>query len=71
MQRYEYMLVNCSSDAVTTVNGVRVGRLGEEPRYGEYIWDYLTRWGSEGWEVVTATSDQYNRNITYTLKRLI
>lgn len=72
MQRnnYEYMLVLCIRDTVTTVNGVTAGQLRGEHNWGS-IWDYLNRRGSEGWEVVTATSDGFNAHVTYILKRLI
>lgn len=65
MQQWEYMLVMCDKNKVAMVNGDKVK--------GELIWDYLNLRGSEGWEVVATTTNQYNstESAAYTLKRLI
>lgn len=70
MQQWEYLVVGCVDEMVVTVNGNRVGKTGliSSPK-GEHIWNYLNLRGSEGWEVVTATTDQYNAMPVYTLKR--
>jgi hypothetical protein len=68
------MVVVSADNIVTTVNGYRVEKTGWRTGWtgGEVdlIWDYLNLRGSEGWELVTAISNQYGKPITFMLKRL-
>ena len=66
MQQWEYLIV-IAVGAVYNVAMVN-GEITKKPQ--PTVWDYLNQMGKEGWEVVTtASTDQYNLNHVFTLKR--
>lgn len=82
MQRFEYLVVDTDSGGIKAIKGEQVrGGIHKadvldrvigikdafSPERAPKIWDYLNKWGNEGWELVAVAG--MGVTYLYTLKR--